>query len=77
MRGVVGRVHGIPIGCPRQAERRLPLIVEPVGQEADPELVLDGEVLQVRSRGLRRRLIGELVAIHEERHARKDGAASG
>ena len=61
-------LDGVCVRRLRQAERRLALFVEPVGEEADTELALDLEVLEVRGRGVLRRQAGELVAIHVERH---------
>jgi hypothetical protein len=54
----------------------LALLVEPIGEEADAELALDLEILEVRCCGACSRQTRELVAIHEERHEPKDAATS-
>ena len=50
VRGVVDGLDRVRARCRCQAERGLALFVEPVGQEADAELALDLEVLEVCGR---------------------------
>jgi hypothetical protein len=72
VRGTVDRLDRVLVRCECEAERRLALLVEPVGQEPNAELALYGHVPHMRRGRFLGGEAGELVAIHVQRHVHKD-----